>query len=135
MIVRELNEARRQGRQIKAENWNSTRLLLKDDGMGFSFHITVIYAGARTPMHYTRHLESVYCLRGEGAIEDSVTGQVHAIRPGVVYALDKHDRHVLHAHTELELACVFNPPLHGRETHDADGSYPLDAEAITGRDG
>ena len=23
------------------------------------------------------------------------------------------------------MICVFNPPLHGPETHDADGAYPL----------
>ena len=42
--------------------------------------------------------------------------------------LDKHDKHLLRADSELELACVFNPPLHGKEVHDADGVYPLEAE-------
>jgi L-ectoine synthase len=29
------------------------------------------------------------------------------------------------------MACVFNPPLHGKEVHNADGVYPLEAEAVT----
>ena len=45
--------------------------------MGFSFHITTIYAGAELPMHYKNHLECVYCISGEGSIEDLATGQVH----------------------------------------------------------
>jgi len=33
---------------------------------------------------------------------------------------------MLRAHTELKLACVFNPPLTGQEVHDENGVYPLD---------
>ncbi len=29
------------------------------------------------------------------------------------------------------MACVFNPPLHGKEVHDETGAYPLEAEAVT----
>ena len=66
----------------------------------------------------------------EGEIEVVATGEVHQIRPGTMYALNLHDKHILRARTELELACVFNPPLNGRETHDASGAYPLEAEAL-----
>ncbi len=130
MIVRNLAAARASGRQIHAETWNSTRLLLKNDSMGFSFHITTIHAGTTTHMHYKNHFESVYCIRGEGEIEVVASGEIHPIRPGTMYALDLHDKHILRAHSELELACVFNPPLHGTETHDASGAYPLEAESI-----
>ncbi|MEQ9562409.1 MAG: ectoine synthase, partial [Woeseiaceae bacterium] len=27
--------------------------------------------------------------------------------------------------------CVFNPPLNGKEVHDASGAYPLIAEAVS----
>ena len=130
MIVRDLNEAKNTRRNVQSEGWHSVRLLLKDDAMGFSFHITTIYAGAELPMHYRNHLESVYCVAGEGAIEDVATGEVHPIRPGVMYALDKNDRHVLRAATEMTMACVFNPPLTGLEVHDESGAYPLQAEAV-----
>jgi len=130
MIVRNLKDAESSSRRVDSEGWNSVRLLLKDDCMGFSFHITTIYADAELPMHYKRHLESVYCISGEGSIEDLATGETHAIGPGVMYALDKHDRHILRASREMKMACVFNPPLNGREVHDASGAYPLEAEAV-----
>lgn len=130
MIVRDLNEAVTTRRRVVTKGWESTRLLLKDDAMGFSFHITTIYAGAELPMHYQNHLESVYCISGQGSIEDLATGQVHPIKPGVMYALDKHDRHVLRGETEMVMACTFNPPLNGLEVHDATGAYPLEAEAV-----
>lgn len=130
MIVRDLKEASKTRRRVVSKGWESTRLLLKDDGMGFSFHITTIYAGAELPMHYTNHLESVYCVDGEGSVEDVAAGKIYEIRPGVMYALDKNDRHILRARTEMIMACVFNPPLNGREVHDASGAYPLEAETV-----
>jgi L-ectoine synthase len=71
MIVRQLQEAEKTSRRIVSPdgNWESTRMLLKDDQMGFSFHITTIYAGADFRMHYQNHLESVYCISGEGEVE------------------------------------------------------------------
>ena len=51
-------------------------------------------------------------------------GREWPIEAGTVYALDKHDKHVLHAETAMRMVCVFNPPVTGRETHDADGAYP-----------
>ncbi len=129
MIVRSIEDLRGTDREVHAENWMSTRLLLKDDGMGFSFHETILYAGTETRMWYKNHVESVYCVAGEGELEDLADGVRHAIGPGTMYALDKHDRHVLRAKTDLRMLCVFNPPCTGRETHDADGSYPLVDEA------
>lgn len=131
MIVRNLAEAEKTRRRVVTPNWESTRLLLKDDGMGFSFHITTIYPGTETPMHYQYHLESVYCIAGEGEVESLSDGKVYPIRPGTIYILDKNDPHVLRARTQMTTACVFNPPLNGREVHDDTGAYPLEAEAVT----
>jgi len=68
MIVRTLAECEQTDRKVhsKTGTWDSTRLLLKDDNMGFSFHITTIYAGTETHIHYQNHLESVYCMSGNG---------------------------------------------------------------------
>jgi L-ectoine synthase len=129
MIVRTLNDARQTARRVVTENWESTRLILKADGMGFSFHITTIYAGSRNPMCYRNHLESVYCIAGRGELESAVDGKRYHITPGTLYALDKHDPHTLIAHTDLLLACVFNPPVTGREVHDETGAYPADDKA------
>jgi L-ectoine synthase len=131
MIVRTLQEAEKNDRHVISEGWESTRLLLKNDGMGFSFHITTIHADANLSMHYQHHLESVYCLSGEGEITDLAGNIVHPIKPGTLYALDKHDKHILCAFSEMKMVCVFNPPLHGKEVHNTEGSYALDAEAIT----
>lgn len=129
MIVRDYNEAKNGERRVVSEGWESVRLLLKGDDMGFSFHITTIYEGAELEMHYKNHLESVYCISGEGSIEDCATGEVHEIRPGVMYALDKHDKHILRGKTEMIMACCFNPPVTGKEVHGPDGAYALEEDA------
>ena len=132
MIVRNLEAAENSDRRIVSNGWESARLLLKSDKMGFSFHITTIYTGANLEMHYQNHLEAVYCISGEGEIEDLAEGRVYPISAGTIYALDQHDRHVLHAFSEMKMACVFNPPLHGKEVHNAQGAYELDAEPVSG---
>lgn len=133
MIVRQLTEAEKTSRRIVSPdgNWESTRLLLKEDSMGFSFHITTIYQGANFRMHYRHHLESVYCISGEGEVETLDDGKVYPIKPGTLYSLNQHDKHILRAFSEMEMACVFNPPLNGKEVHNAEGAYELDAETIT----
>ncbi|HET8816728.1 MAG TPA: ectoine synthase [Pseudidiomarina sp.] len=131
MIVRTLEDCRNSDRKVDGKTWNSVRMSLKDDNMGYSFHITTIYANTETPIHYKNHLETVYCISGEGSILDLATGMEHPIKPGTVYMLNNNDDHILKAKSELQLACVFNPPLHGKETHGPDGAYPLEAEAVT----
>ncbi len=127
MIVRTLAEAEKTDRRIVSPdgNWESTRLLLKNDNMGYSFHITTIYAGADFRMHYKNHLESVYCISGEGEVETLADGKKYPITPGTLYNLNLHDEHMLRATKELKLACVFNPPVTGKEVHNADGAYEL----------
>src|SRR3546814_7121755 len=58
-IFRQLNQVRKTDRHIKSRGWTSDRLLLKDDGMGFSFHVTTMFAGEELHMHYQNHLEAV----------------------------------------------------------------------------
>ncbi|WP_290648658.1 ectoine synthase [Aquisalimonas sp.] len=124
-IVR-IEDIRGTEREVQGEGWTSYRLLLKKDGMGFSYHETIIPAGAELHLWYKNHLEAVYCVAGNGSIEDLATGEVHEIYDGVLYALDKNDRHILRGGTEdMRLICTFNPPVSGRETHDAEGSYNL----------
>ncbi len=130
MIVRKLSDARAQGRTVSAPGWESSRLLLKQDGVGFSFHITRIVKGAELTMHYQHHIESVYCIRGSGEIVDKALGQTHPIAAGTLYILDQHDQHILRAFEEMEMACVFNPALHGNEVHNAEGAYELQADEL-----
>lgn len=134
MIICQLQDAETGPRRVVSPDgaWESTRLLLAGDGMGFSFHITTIYAGKSMVLHYTEHLEAVYCISGEGEVRPVDAEEGHPITPGMLYALDQHDRHRLTANSELTLACVFNPPVTGGEVHRADGSYALEATPLPG---
>ncbi len=110
---------------IEGGNWNSRRLLLKKDGMGYSLHDTIIRAGTETHIWYQNHLEAVYCIEGEGEVETLKDNVIHPITKDTVYALDQHDEHLLRAKTDMRMICVFNPPITGKETHDENGVYPL----------
>ncbi|MCP5411474.1 MAG: ectoine synthase [Alphaproteobacteria bacterium] len=128
MIVRKLSDIRKSDRNVVSKTWESARLLLKDEGMGFSFHVTTLYAGTEIEMHYTNHLEAVLVLKGTGTIEDLATGETHRLAPGVMYALNAHDHHIVRPQTDILTACVFNPPVTGREVHDENGAYPSEAD-------
>ena len=123
MIVRDFHQLKDSERAVSDARWTSVRMLLADDKMGFSFHITTLQAGSEHEFEYKNHFESVYCISGKGSITDIATGETHEIRPGVMYALNLHDRHILRAKEELVMACCFNPPVTGTEVHQADGSY------------
>ena len=115
-------------REVSDKQWTSRRLLLKKDGMGFSFHETIIKAGSEHTFWYKHHLEAVYCVAGNGRIKDLATGEVHEITDGTLYALDTHDKHTLYGGTEdMRLICAFNPPVTGQEVHDEDGAYLPDS--------
>jgi L-ectoine synthase len=75
-------------------------------------------------MEYKHHIEANYCFAGHGEVVDLATGETYEIKPGSIYVLDKHDRHILRAiKGDLRLVCVFNPALSGNETHRSDGSF------------
>ncbi len=130
MIVRRLDDLNGGDSDISAETWRSRRLLLKKDGMGFSFHDTQIFPGTEIRIWYKHHLEAVYCIAGEGELEDLTTGEKHALEAGTIYALDGNEKHILRTESGLRMICVFNPPLNGAEVHDKDGVYPLVDSAV-----
>lgn len=109
-------------------NWRSRRIVLAKEGVGFSFHETILYAGTESDFWYANHIESVYCVGGEGELVNRETGEVHPIRDGMCYLLDGNEKHTVRAKTNLRMACVFNPPVTGREVHDENGVYPLITE-------
>ena len=126
MIFRSLKDILGTEREVKspAGKWVSKRLLIRKDEMGFSFHDTTVFAGQELEVWYKNHLEACYCISGEGEVE-TPDGKRYSITPGTIYALDQHDKHTLHAKTDLRLICIFNPALTGTEIPDKDGSYPL----------
>jgi len=117
MIVRSLDGVIGSAHDVSGPGWNSRRMLTARDGMGYTMTDTVIFAGAEMTLEYKSHLEACYCISGRGEIEDLATGQVHAIAPGVIYALNAHDRHTLRAFDEMRLVCTFTPALTGEEIH------------------
>ncbi|PZE19642.1 ectoine synthase [Paenibacillus xerothermodurans] len=129
MIVKHLNDVVNTQDDVDTRTWNSRRLLLHKDGMGFSMHDTIIKAGTETFIWYQHHVEAVYCIEGEGEIE-IIGGETYPIRPGMLYALDEHEKQYLRAKTQMRMICVFNPPLTGGEIHDENGVYPLLAHSM-----
>ncbi len=103
-------------------NGSSHRLLTKNDNMGFTVAHTVVNAGSESRLQYERHLEACYCISGSGKVYNPDRSVVFNIEPGVIYALDEHDPHILAADDgeDMHLVSVFNPPLNGDEKHKID---------------
>ena len=72
-----LNDLDGTERDIQTENWRSRRIVLAREGVGFSFHDTVLYAGTESSFWYANHIEAVYCVGGEGELVNDETGEVH----------------------------------------------------------
>ena len=125
MIVKQLADITGTNEDVKGETWNSRRLLLAKDQVGFSLHDTIMKAGTETTMWYKNHIEAVYCIEGEGQLDDLVNGKTYQLSPGTLYVLNGNERHIVRPKTDVRMVCVFNPPVTGRETHDEEGAYPL----------
>lgn len=103
--------------------FNSLRILLEADGVGFSMTRTYVPIGTPQHWHYKNHLEACYCISGVGILKSAGSDEEHMVHAGMVYVLDKNDDHYFQAVQPVELICIFNPPLKGREVHADDGSY------------
>ncbi len=125
MIVKQLAEIIGTTEDVKGNTWTSRRLLLAKEQVGFSLHDTIMKAGTETTMWYKNHIEAVYCIEGEGELEDLVNGKTYQLAPGTLYVLNGNERHIVRPKTDVRMVCVFNPPVTGRETHDEEGAYPL----------
>lgn len=121
MIVTSIDDIASTERDVTGEGFRSLRLLLGRDGLGFSLHETRIPAGGPHRWHYKHHLEACYCVSGIGILR--AHSQQWWIRPGTMYALDRHDDHTFEALQDTVLISVFNPPVTGTEIHEKDGSY------------
>jgi len=113
-----------ESRKVKFHAGISHRILLADDGMGYTMTKTVILPDAgKVFQHYKHHLESCYCVSGSAVLTDAETGESFEIGPDTTYVLSKNEPHYFEALEETTLICVFNPPLQGDEVHQEDGSY------------
>ena len=122
MFIRSLQEVAAGEHFVEWGNGTSHRLLVEDDGMGFTVCHTVVNRGSESLLEYKNHLEACYCIAGRGEVED-MQGKRYRIEPGVIYVLDQHDKHFLRADPDMDLilVSVFNPPLRGTERHNLDG--------------
>lgn len=127
MIVRTTQGITGTERDVATKDWRSKRIVLADDGVGFSFHETTINAKSVSEFHYRYHVEAVWVVEGSGTLTDRETGEEFPLRPGTMYLLNGHERHRVTCHEQLRMICVFNPPVTGQEVHDETGAYPAPA--------
>jgi L-ectoine synthase len=124
VIVNSLTDVIGTPDHASGDGWESRRLLLARDGLGYSLHDTVVAEGQTLELEYKNHVEANYCIAGKGTVTNASTGDVFPLSEGTVYVLDRHEPHILTAlKGDLRLVCVFTPALSGQETHDSDGSY------------
>ncbi len=121
-----------ENRKVEFHAGVSNRILLEEDGMGYTMTKTVIKPSAgKVFQHYKNHLETCYCVSGRATLTNADTGENFTIAPDVTYVLDKNDPHYFEAHEETVLICTFNPPLTGNEVHQEDGSYDVQDEYLS----
>jgi L-ectoine synthase len=125
MTIRTIKEIEKTDRDVRGKGFRSLRLLLEKDGMGFSFHKTLIPKGKAQYWHYKNHLEACFCIQGEGVLTNLHTNEEFIIKKDTIYILDNHDCHTFQAIKDVVLLSVFNPPVKGNEIHEPDGSYKL----------
>ncbi len=125
MIIVDRKSLENTARDASGPGWTSLRLLVQSDGLGYTMTDTTIAPGAVLTLEYKNHVEACYCLDGEGEVVELGSGLRHAIRPGVLYAPNLHDRHEVRVTSDnaMRLICVFTPALVGSEVHRPDGSY------------
>ena len=102
------------------------RYLNRDDGCGVS--VSVWRGSVDDKLWYKNHVEANYIIEGEATVEDLTTGEKWELGPGSLYVVGPSDRHSLKTKGDVSCMSVFNPPVKGDETHDADGGYPPSGE-------
>jgi L-ectoine synthase len=118
MFSRSVKEITGTERDVQGDGWKSRRMVVASDGLPYSVHETTVEAGAYLRFTYRHHTETVYCITGQGMVEDAASRVQYAIEPGSLYSVGIGDEHIVTARTELKLLCIFTPPLVGTETAD-----------------
>lgn len=122
MLIRTLDEVLGTARDVDWTNGTSRRLLVADDGRGYTVTDTYVRPGTSTLLRYDNHLESCYCVEGSGRVE--VGGTVFELGPGTLYAPEKGEEHLLTTTAGMRLICVFSPALTGDENHRHEPGQP-----------
>ena len=125
MIVRSIEQQKATGHahEVAYGNMETVRLLLAEDGAGFSVSDVTVTEPMDVVLQYKHHIEANIFLAGGGSVEDLATGEIHEIHAGVTYVVFPQDRHRVRLVAGTRLICVFNPPLVGDENHNEEGGY------------
>jgi len=118
MFFKDVKDILGTDRDVVGNGWQSRRLILAGDGLKYSVHETTIAANATLRFKYANHRETVYCIEGEGTVQNLATGEVHSLHPGCIYSAGIGDDHIVKTATEMKLLCMFDPPLVGQESAD-----------------
>ena len=59
---------------MRGEHWRAQRLLVRDDGLGFSLSETTVEAGAEMNLWYKHHQEACFVIDGEAELTERDTG-------------------------------------------------------------
>ncbi len=97
MIVRTKEDLKGTKGEVRTENWSSCRFPHKQDGMGVTLTDAILEPGLDQVFWSKNHLEAVYCLEGEGTLEDLATGKSYLIKPGTLYGLSKYHETIARA--------------------------------------
>lgn len=126
MTVTTLEDVRAAGLEVSVNGGRalSQRYLTAADQLGFSFHSVKLRQGVETDLWYKNHWEGNLVLDGSLEVTDKSSGETHLLGPGGLYLVGPDDPHHLKALTDIHAISVFDPPLTGKEDHDADGAYP-----------
>ena len=126
MLVRTLEEMESGDRLIAINQGRSSalRMINRSDGIGFSLSEARGAPGGNATLWYKNHWEANYVRQGTGTLENLTTGDVWNLEPGMLYCVGPTDRHHVRIAEDSHVLSIFNPPLHGDELHDEDGSYP-----------
>jgi quercetin dioxygenase-like cupin family protein len=103
---------------------HSFRMAKADEGLGFSVNKTFVPASEKAHLwNYKNHKEACYCISGEGIVTNEETGEQWQITVDSLYMLPNNEKMSFLPISDCVLISIFNPPLTGKETHDANGSY------------
>ena len=138
MLVRTMDQLEAEGRVIPIAHGRATavRLLTKRDGLNFSISEARASKAGESDLWYKNHWEANFVRSGCAVLENRTTGERWDLNPGVLYCVGPTDKHriIREEESDMRIISVFNPPIEGEETHDADGAYPPTGSIPKGKD-
>ncbi len=118
MFISSVQEVIGTDRDVQGPGWKSRRVILAEDGMGYSVHETLVDAGTHLRLNYANHRETVYVVAGRGTVTDVAGERAVSLQPGSVYSGGVGEEHILVCDTEMTFLVIFTPGLVADEEAD-----------------